>query len=80
MANDYKKLAAIVESTQRGRHKREHPLYLEIGNEGEGMWLRITQQNKTLASVPYELGQEDAAARDLARRLTLDGTLPDGMA
>ena len=87
--SDYKKLAAIVESTQRGQFKRASPLELEIGGTDNDLILRVVQrgpnaktgkrERRILATAPFSPGQQDQAARDVARQLTLDGDLPTGM-
>lgn len=72
----FKNLCAIVDTTKN----RRIPLSLGIrGGPKGGFFLAITEGNKTLASVPFEPGQEDEAAEDVARQLTLDGGLPRGM-
>lgn len=84
MANDYKRLCAIIDTT-KSRHK---PLELlarmgvDLGAQqglGTQLWLVINQGKKQLAAAPVVDNDWDAAARDVARQLTLDRTLPRGM-
>lgn len=84
MANDYKKLAAIIGSTRR----RKKPLELlirmgvDVGVPGElkaQLWLVIMMGDRQLAAAPFDPDNPDAAARDVARQLTLDRSLPIGM-
>jgi hypothetical protein len=74
----YKNLCAILETTTQ----RKTPLEPAILGKGRELYLAVVQREdqKILASVPFEPGQEDEAAEDVARMLTLDGGLPPGMA
>lgn len=84
MANDYKRLAAIV-ATTKDRHK---PLELLVrmgadlaaeGEVGRQLWLVVMMGDKQVAASPFDSGDPDAAARDVARQLTMDRSLPAGM-
>lgn len=67
---EYRKFMAIVDKTR---------MTVVLVSNGSGLWLTAKQKDKVLASVPFDPCHPDAAAHDLARRLTLDGTLPPGM-
>ena len=74
--NDYKRLCAIVETTE----DRVRPLTLEIRGGGEDLILAcVVGGKRTLATVPFDPMDIDQSARHLARKLTLDGGLPHGM-
>jgi hypothetical protein len=83
----YLNLCAIVDTTR----VRRRPLELEIRGDSPDLILAIVEKgygksrhaahraDRTLATVPFEPGAEDAAAEDIARKLTLDGMLPPGL-
>lgn len=84
MANDYKRLAAII-ATTKDRHK---PLELLVrmgadlaaeGEVGRQLWLVVMMGKRQLAAAPFDSGDPNVAARDVARQLTLDQSLPTGM-
>lgn len=86
MANDYKRLAAIVASTQD--RKRPLELLIRMGADlGAGteevrrnLWLVVMMGGtRQLAAAPFDPDHPDEAARDVARQLTLDRSMPHGM-
>lgn len=72
----YKRLLAILDTTKA----RSNPLYAELNGDPADLILRIADsQGQVLATAPFDPENPDAAAEDVARRLTLDGGLPPGM-
>lgn len=86
MANDYKKLCAIVESTKRRKKPLEMLIRMGVDLAGDEdhepvaqLWLVVMMGDRQLAGSPFDSDDPDAAARDVARQLTLDRRLPAGM-
>lgn len=80
MANEYRKLCAIVDSTA----DRAKPLFVEIRGRNRDLWIAVVmrtgkRRRQTLATAPFDVFDPNTGAADVARRLTLNGLLPGSM-